>query len=142
MCFYLRQSKDASRLEARFQAKALDAVAIVPTEIYNGFGYPQTHVITNTAPGVIQVYHWGLLPSWTNDISFRKNTLNAKRGTQHEKPSFKHLLHQPCLVLADGFYEWQWLDEKGKNKQKYLLSLPDDGPFALAGLWNIWPDLR
>jgi putative SOS response-associated peptidase YedK len=43
-----------------------------------------------------------------------------------------------CLVLADGFYEWKWLDPKGKSKQKYLLTLPDNKAFAFAGLWNTW----
>jgi len=32
------------------------------------------------------------------------------------------------------------LDEKGKNKQKYLLALKDESPFAFAGLWNAWTD--
>jgi putative SOS response-associated peptidase YedK len=42
------------------------------------------------------------------------------------------------LVLADGFYEWQWLDYKGKQKQKYLLTLPDNELFAYAGIWSEW----
>lgn len=42
------------------------------------------------------------------------------------------------MVLVDGFYEWQWLDSKGRNKQKYLITLPDDSAFALAGIWSEW----
>jgi putative SOS response-associated peptidase YedK len=43
-------------------------------------------------------------------------------------------------VLADGFYEWHWLDEKGNKKQKYLITLPDEAPFAFAGLYSEWVD--
>ena len=41
-----------------------------------------------------------------------------------------------CLVIADGFYEWQRIDEK--NKQPYAFALKDDEPFAFAGLWDRW----
>jgi putative SOS response-associated peptidase YedK len=47
-------------------------------------------------------------------------------------------VNKRCLVLADGFYEWQWLDKKGKNKQKYLITLPDKGLYAYAGIWSEW----
>jgi putative SOS response-associated peptidase YedK len=40
--------------------------------------------------------------------------------------------------LLDGFYEWQWLDPKGKAKQQYLITRKDGEPFALAGLWSQW----
>ena len=41
-------------------------------------------------------------------------------------------------VLIDGFYEWKWLDEKGKHKQKYLITLPTHEAFACAGLYSHW----
>jgi putative SOS response-associated peptidase YedK len=43
-------------------------------------------------------------------------------------------------VLADGFFEWQWLDDKGKQKKKFLLTLPNEEAFAFAGLWSEWVD--
>ncbi|MFZ4398394.1 MAG: SOS response-associated peptidase [Bacteroidales bacterium] len=138
MCFHSKQSKKAQALENRFKAEFIDIDIYIPTEHYNGFSHPQTPVITNTAKNKIQLFHWGLLPDWATDISFRKNTLNAKIETIKEKPSFRNSIFKRCLVLADGFYEWQWLDEKGKNKQKYLITMPDDEAFAMAGLWNSW----
>ena len=49
-------------------------------------------------------------------------------------------INNRCLVLTDGFYEWKWLDAKDKNKQKYLIALPNNEAFAFAGLWNEWVD--
>ncbi|MFC7239983.1 SOS response-associated peptidase [Saliphagus sp. GCM10025317] len=44
-----------------------------------------------------------------------------------------------CLVSADGFYEWA-TTENG-DKQPYRVTLADDRPFAMAGLWERWePD--
>ncbi len=40
--------------------------------------------------------------------------------------------------MVDGFYEWQWLDIKGKSKKKYLITIVHNEAFALAGLWSEW----
>ncbi|MBS1777601.1 MAG: SOS response-associated peptidase [Bacteroidetes bacterium] len=139
MCFHSKQSKSAQELKHRFQANIKDDNLIQPS-VYNGFQYPKTPVITNKQPNEIQLYAWGLIPFWAKDNSIRKNTLNAKIETIHQKPSFRNVINNRCLVLADGFYEWQWLDPKGKQKQKYELTLPDHETFAFAGLWSEWID--
>ena len=64
--------------------------------------------------------------------------MNAKIENLSEKASFKHCINQRCLILTNGFYEWKWLDEKGKEKQQYLISLPNDKPFAFAGIYSEW----
>ena len=81
-----------------------------------------------------------MIPHWAKDDSIRKNTLNARSETIHEKPSFRQVVNNRCLVLSDGFFEWQWLDEKGKKKQKYEITLPSNELFAFAGLWSEWVD--
>lgn len=139
MCFHSKQSKSAQELQNRFNAKFENNALFTPT-IYNGFQYPKTPVITNKQPETIQLYSWGLIPFWAKDDSIKKNTLNARMETIHEKPSFRNSVNNRCLVLADGFYEWQWLDEKGKQKQKYELTLPDNELFAFAGLYSEWTD--
>lgn len=139
MCFYYQQSKSAQELQNRFNAKFENANQYSPSN-YNGFQFPKTPVIANTETNKIQLYHWGLIPSWAKDYSIRKNTLNARIETINEKPAFRNYVNNRCLVLVDGFYEWQWLDEKGKNKQKYLITLPDNEAFAFAGLWSDWMD--
>ncbi len=139
MCFHSKQSKSAQELKHRFKAKFTDEVLFTPSD-YNGFTYPKTPVITNINPENIELYSWGLLPHWAKDLNARSYTLNARIETIHEKPSFKYSLTQRCLILVDGFYEWQWLDSAGKKKQKYLITMPNQEAFAFAGLYNIWVD--
>lgn len=139
MCFFSKISKTATELQNRFNAKFENENEYQPSD-YNGFEFPKTPVITNSDIHKIQLFHWGLIPHWAKETAIRKNTLNARIETIREKPSFKNSVNNRCLVITDGFYEWQWLDEKGKNKKKYLITLPDNKAFAFAGLWNEWVD--
>ncbi|MDP1727232.1 MAG: SOS response-associated peptidase [Bacteroidota bacterium] len=139
MCFHSKQSKDAQTLEKRFKAKAAED-AQLSADRFNGFTFPKTPVITNKNPQLIQLFNWGLIPVWAKDTSIRASTLNARIETVCELPSFKNNIGNRCLILADGFYEWQWLDPKGKKKQQYLISLPNDEPFAFAGIYSQWTD--
>lgn len=137
MCFYTKQSKSAFQLEQRFNAKFENSNLYIPS-YYNGFQFPKTPIITNKETDKIQLFNWGLIPYWAKDDSIKKNTLNARIETIIEKPAFRNSINNRCLILADGFYEWQWLDEKGKEKQKFLLLLPNNEAFAFAGIWNEW----
>jgi putative SOS response-associated peptidase YedK len=84
----------------------------------------------------LTLLHWGLIPSWAKDPSISARLINARAETAAEKPSFRSALkYRRCLVPADGFYEWQKVDGK---KQPYFIRLRDDGPFAIAGLWEHW----
>lgn len=139
MCYHSKQTKSAQELKQRFKANFFEEDEYTPT-IYNGFSFPKTPIIANNNTHNIQLFNWGLIPPWAKDTDIRKNTLNARIETLHEKPSFKSSLKNRCLVLSDGFYEWQWLDEKGKNKQKFQITLPNNEAFAFAGLWNEWVD--
>tara|TARA_B100000886_G_scaffold227392_1_gene158516 strand:- start:330 stop:581 length:252 start_codon:yes stop_codon:yes gene_type:complete len=56
------------------------------------------------------------------------------------KSSFKNA--KQCLIFADGFYEWEWLDNKCKKKQKYLIELPNSELFSFAGLYDKWIDKK
>ena len=139
MCFHTQQTADAVKLAKRFKVKVPDNKAISSDHIIS-FSYPETPIIINEDSEHIRMFHWGLIPGWSKDMEIRKFTLNAKIETLTEKPSFKYCINNRCLILATGFMEWQWLDAKGKQKQKYLITLPDNEPFAMAGLWNSWLD--
>jgi putative SOS response-associated peptidase YedK len=79
---------------------------------------------------------WGLVPSWADDPAIGNRLINARSDSVATKPSFRSAFkHRRCLVLADGFYEWQKL---GSKKQPHYFSLRDGKPFAFAGLWERW----
>jgi putative SOS response-associated peptidase YedK len=139
MCFHYKQSKDAQTLQNRFNIKRVPAGGIKPM-VYSGFQYPVAPVITHNNKESIQLYNWGLIPEWSKDKGIRQYTLNARIETLHEKPAFKNVVNKRCLILADGFTEWQWQDSKGKNKKKFEIVRPHNEVFAFAGLWSEWVD--
>lgn len=105
-----------------------------------GFAHPRVSIITNSATTPIQIATWGLIPHWAKDRSFQKNTLNARVETLAEKPSYRGVIHLRCLIPANAFIERQWLDPKGKKKQKWEVSMQGAEGFCFAGLWSHWTD--
>ena len=64
---------------------------------------------------VLAMMRWGLVPFWAKEASIGYKMINAKSETLTEKPSFrKPFKEKRCLVLADGFYEWEKTDKKNK----------------------------
>ncbi|BAT54967.1 hypothetical protein NOS3756_39420 [Nostoc sp. NIES-3756] len=83
-----------------------------------------------------QKLRWGLIPSWAKDQSISTKLINARAETIAEKPSFRSAFKQRrCLIVADGFYEWQ---RKQGKKQPFYFRLKDEQPFGFAGLWEKW----
>lgn len=137
MCYYSKQTTDAQTLENRFNLLPIGDLPI-NSDRFNGFTNPLTPIITNTQKNNIQLYSWGLIPSWAKDESFRKNTLNARIESLEEKPSYRNYIKNRCLIVVDGFYEWKWLDPAGKDKLQYLITLPNEELFAFAGIYSSW----
>ncbi len=82
---------------------------------------------------------WGLVPFWAKDPSIGNRMINARAETVAEKPAFRAAFRRRrCLVLADGFYEWQRGDDS--RKTPYFISLASGEPCALAALWEQWKD--
>ena len=79
---------------------------------------------------------WGLIPHWAKDASIGSRMINARAETVAEKPVFRDTLRRRrCLVLADGFYEWQ---RAGGLKRPMRIVMRSAEPFAFAGLWSVW----
>ena len=124
----------AAAIEQRFGAKFTE-----PTPPnYNAAPSQRLPIITNAAPGQIQRLRWGLVPAWSRDPAGGPKPINARAETLAEKPSFRMLLaRRRCLVLADGFYEWQ---ATPAGKVPHRIPLRNEQPFAFAGLWDEWLD--
>jgi len=139
MCFYSKISQDALKLANRYKAIYPDSANFNPKDIINAFDYPSTPVLTDKSPSIIQNYNWGLIPESVADLSIRKYTLNARIETVKTTKSFQKSVNNRCLVISDGFYEWQHIEEKGKIlKKKFLITLPDEEIFSFAGLYSSW----
>ncbi len=84
----------------------------------------------------LEMFHWGLIPSWAKDPAIGNKMINARAETVSEKPSFRSAFKKRrCLILADGFYEWQKTDS---GKQPFYIHMQDGCPFVFAGLWEDW----
>lgn len=95
-------------------------------------------VVANREPRRVDFFRWGLIPSWAKDSSIGHRMINARAESVATKPSFRGpFKHRRCLVLANGFYEWQAAVGHGK-KTPFCIQLKSHGPFALAGLWDVW----
>jgi putative SOS response-associated peptidase YedK len=81
------------------------------------------------------------VPGWAKDPKIGSKMINARSETITEKPSFRtSAAKHRCVVPADGYFEWQKLDEAGKQKQPYYLHAEDEAPLAFASLYSWWRD--
>ncbi|MEI7989262.1 MAG: SOS response-associated peptidase [Chloroflexota bacterium] len=95
-------------------------------------------VVSNQQPKQLDFFSWGLIPSWAKDPSIANRLINARSETIAEKPSFRNAYRRRrCLVLADGFFEWQSISGK-QGKTPFYFRLKSGEPFAFAGLWENW----
>lgn len=140
MCYQTRLIKKREEIAERFNAEVEALNDYDPIEFCSAFNFPKTPVITDEDPNRVALFQWGLIPEWSQNDTIKRHTLNARIETLNEKVSFKDVIQKRCLILADGFYEWQWKDSKGKNKEKYLITLPNQELFAFAGIYSKWID--
>ena len=101
---------------------------------------PTQNVLTvvGDAPPRAGFMRWGLIPFWAKNRSIGSRMINARAEMVAEKPSFRDSFRRRrCLVLADGFYEWQ---RTGSGKRPMRIAMRSGQPFAFAGIWSIWND--
>ena len=139
MCGRFSISKEKDEIEDRFEIHIDPAMF---SKTYNAAPSQTLPIITNTAPEQASFHKWGLIPHWAKDESNGNKLINARGETIAEKPSFRDAAEKRrCLVITDGFYEWQ---RSGGEKQPYRITLADESLFTFAGLWESWsaPDGR
>lgn len=109
-----------------------------PREVFPGYSAP---IVLRRNAGEVrcEIARFGLIPYWAKDIKFGRYTYNARSETVAQKPSFRTpwRRRQFCLVLADAIYEPCY---SSGRPVRYKIQRPDQGPLALAGLWDEWLD--
>lgn len=91
-----------------------------------------------------ELLRWGLVPHWADSPKAGYRMINARAETVAERPAFREAFaERRCLIVADGFYEWQ--PRAHGPKQPWWITREDHEPFAFAGLWASWrpaPDVE
>lgn len=128
-----------SKLEQLQQHFPIDKAMAEVTPNYNVAPTQEIFAIVRQENlNVLERLHWGLVPHWAKDISTSYKMINARVETVASKLSFRYAFRKRrCLIPTNGFYEWK--GPKG-NKQPFFITLPDEKPFAFAGLWETWWD--
>ena len=82
-------------------------------------------------------FRWGLIPPWAQEASFGAKCINARaEGLSASRVFRSPFQRHRCLIVADGFYEWESV---GKSKKSPIeFSLRDSDLFAFAGLAESW----
>ena len=106
-----------------------------PDELFKRYNVSPGSQIGAFVDGACFTMRWGLVPSWSKDISSKYATFNARIESVGEKPAFRNAWrkNQKCLIPALGYYEWQ--TEEGA-KQPYFVRSNDGLPLVFAGLWD------
>jgi putative SOS response-associated peptidase YedK len=83
-----------------------------------------------------ELLRWGLVPHWAETPEPPLKMINARAETLAERPAYREAFERfRCLILADGFYEWQ---ATPSGKRAFHITRSDGVPFAFAGLWSTW----
>jgi putative SOS response-associated peptidase YedK len=88
----------------------------------------------DAAPELTQM-RWGLIPFFANGLPGAYSTINARVETLRTSPAYRSAWKrgQRCLVVAQGFYEWQTIPG---GKQPWYISCADQPVFGFAGVWD------
>jgi putative SOS response-associated peptidase YedK len=133
MCGRFALLTHADALIERFEIKE---VIKKPEPRYNIAPSQNVAVVVQREKRQLTEMRWGLVPFWAEDVSIGNRMINSRMETVAEKPAFKNAFKKRrCMILADGFYEWQ---KVGKVKVPTHIRLKSRKPFAFAGLYEYW----
>jgi len=114
----------------------LDQIEVELKPSYNIAPTQDVAVILENGGSKLTAMRWGLIPFWAKDIAIGSKLINARSETIDEKPSFKYSFQKRrCLIVANGFYEWQ---KRGAKKFPYFIHLKNNKPFCFAGIYDNW----
>lgn len=120
MCARYELNEQPSDLAARF---GLD---VLPPALNRDIVRPTDQALVIGGQGDARLCSWGLEVSWD-----KKPLINGRSETLAEKPTFRPLLENRCVVPATAYFEWR-PDNGAKLKNRIRPS--DQIVFSMAGL--------
>ncbi|MDI9569935.1 MAG: SOS response-associated peptidase [Pseudomonadota bacterium] len=134
MCGRFVLQTDLAEISERFQIQEV-ACAYRPRDNIR----PGEAVAAVIRRGVnrLVAFRWGLIPSWAKNPPGSRHLINARAETVAVKPSFRNSFQsRRCLIVADGFYEWQRTG--GRKTMPWFIHLLSGAPCGFAGLFDVW----
>lgn len=93
-------------------------------------------VVTDALPDKVQQFRWGLLT--LEDDRIHSKNKHAKIEHLHSVGLWRNLLGKKhCVIRIQAFFEYNKADGK-----TYRIERVDGKPFYIAGLWDIWIDIK
>jgi putative SOS response-associated peptidase YedK len=133
MCSRFVLTSDLSTIEEAFDVEDEAGIIRQSDKIVPG---QNIAVVINDGINRLVLFYWGLIPSSARDRSISRGFFNARSETVAIKPSFRNAFkNRRCLIIADGFYEWQKL---GNVRKPFYFYLKSRQPFGFAGLYESW----
>ncbi|CAD5122401.1 DgyrCDS10830 [Dimorphilus gyrociliatus] len=96
---------------------------------------------------VVQPMRWGLVPFWHKGESIKSvgyNMINCRSDTMESKNAFSVPLKKGkrCVVLLNGYYEWQEKNDVTGKKQPFFItnksSEEKQSLLTVAGIFDTW----
>lgn len=138
MCGRYTQTAGPTDLADRF---AFDERMIRPETVKRANVCPTDPVLAVVDDGErrAETLRWGLAPGWYT-LKGQRPLINARDDKLRSSGAWSKLVASAatrCLVLADGWIEWQKPEHPKAPRQPFLHRLPGGAPFAFAGLWCV-----
>jgi putative SOS response-associated peptidase YedK len=143
MCYHASKTYTIDDLENYYNDLTSNHAFDVWQRFYHENGYD--HNFSPVAVGKnLENFSWGLIPWHTKSLQdalmIRNQTLNCISEEMWDKSSFRDSIKEGkrCLIPMTGFFEWEWLDAKGKNKQPHHVFMKNQKIFSVAGIHSSW----
>jgi len=93
-------------------------------------------VVTDALPDKVQQYRWGLLS--IDDDKIHSKNRHARIESLFLAPLWQDLIgRKHCVVRIQAFFEYN-----KEQERSYRIERKDGQPFYIAGLWDIWFDIK
>jgi putative SOS response-associated peptidase YedK len=89
---------------------------------------PAPIVVRDGAARIARPARFGLSVTWD-----KSPAINARAETLRQKPTFRPLLGNRCLVPASAYFEWR---QDGKARRRNRIALANGALMGLAGLFD------
>lgn len=93
-------------------------------------------VVTDSLPDKVQQFRWGLLTA--DDDNVHSKNKHARIESLFTVPLWRQEVgKRHCVIRIQAFFEYNKVHEK-----TYRIERADGQPFYIAGLWDVWLDIK